>query len=293
MKSIDSNISRAVIVERIFNAPIALVWKSITDKDLMKQWYFDVADFKPEIGFEFQFSGQGLKGHKYLHLCKIIDVEPLKKLTHSWTYAGIEGYSTVTFELFSESGNITRLKLTHIGLESFPINNPDFARDSFASGWSYIINTALKNYVEPHFDSEILVHKDVSSCFNAVKSNIAEWWSEDFSGNSNEISDIFTVRFGNTFKTMQIEKVIPNQQIIWECIDTLIDIPELPQNTEWKDTTIIWDFESVADKTKIKVTHNGLTPKLACFEVCEKGWNTFLVSLQELIENKKGSPFKI
>ena len=282
-----------VVVERNFNAPIALVWQSITEKDLMKQWYFDVDDFRAEIGFEFQFIGQGLKCENYLHLCKIIEVEPLKKLTHSWTYDGIEGYSTVTFELFAEGENSIRLKLTHIGLETFPVNNPDFVRESFASGWSYLINTALKNFVEPNFASEILLNKDISTCFSAVKSNIAEWWSEDFSGSSEKIGDIFTVRFGSTYKTMKMQSIIHNKQIIWECVDTLIDIPELSQNTEWKDTTINWDFESGAKKTKIIVTHNGLTPKLDCYEVCEKGWDTFLLSLKEFIENKNGNPFKI
>ena len=48
-----------VINEVLLNAPVAKVWKAITDKDDMKQWYFDLAEFKPEVGFEFQFKGIG------------------------------------------------------------------------------------------------------------------------------------------------------------------------------------------------------------------------------------------
>ncbi len=44
-------------IERIYNALIEKVWQAITDKDQMKQWYFDIAGFKPEVGFEFSFSG--------------------------------------------------------------------------------------------------------------------------------------------------------------------------------------------------------------------------------------------
>src|SRR5690242_11248760 len=116
------------IIERVYNAPIEKVWKAITDREQMKQWYFDIKEFKPEKGFEFQFAGQGHKGEQYLHLCKITDVIKEKKLSYSWTYKGLEGYSVVTFELFKE-GNTTRLRLTHEGLETFPKDNADFAKE--------------------------------------------------------------------------------------------------------------------------------------------------------------------
>jgi uncharacterized protein YndB with AHSA1/START domain len=41
------------VIERTYNAPIAKVWKALTDKNDMKQWYFDLSEFKPEVGFEF------------------------------------------------------------------------------------------------------------------------------------------------------------------------------------------------------------------------------------------------
>ena len=136
-----------IIIEKIYNAPVSTVWKAITDKEQMKQWYFDIAEFKPEVGFEFQFSGQGKEGEQYLHLCKITEAVKEKKLQYSWRYDNLEGNSIVTFELFEEGGK-TRLKLTHEGLETFPANSPDFAKESFAEGWTYIIGTALKEFVE-------------------------------------------------------------------------------------------------------------------------------------------------
>ena len=136
--------NKPIIVERVFNAPVSKVWKAITDKAEMKDWYFDLAEFKPEVGFKFQFMG-GTEEKQYLHLCEITDVVPEKKLTYSWRYDGYEGNSFVTFELFEE-GNQTRLKLTHRGLESFP-DNPDFAKSNFEDGWDQIINTSLKNYL--------------------------------------------------------------------------------------------------------------------------------------------------
>lgn len=36
----------------------------------MKQWYFDIPAFKPEVGFTFQFKGQGKKGDEFVHRCE-------------------------------------------------------------------------------------------------------------------------------------------------------------------------------------------------------------------------------
>ncbi len=133
------------VIERTYNAPVEKVWKAITDRDQMKQWYFDIAAFKPEVGFEFTFNG-GKDDKVYVHLCKVTEVVPYKKLKHSWTYRDYEGVSFVTWELFEE-GNSTRVKLTHEGLETFPQNNPDFAKESFMQGWTYILGTSLKEYL--------------------------------------------------------------------------------------------------------------------------------------------------
>lgn len=72
-----------VAIESTFNAPIEKVWEAITTKNSMDQWYFNIAGFKPEVGFEFQFEG-GSENKRYLHLCKITEVITGKKLSHSW-----------------------------------------------------------------------------------------------------------------------------------------------------------------------------------------------------------------
>ncbi|MDP3581240.1 MAG: SRPBCC domain-containing protein [Ignavibacteria bacterium] len=134
------------MIERTFSAPIEKVWKAITDKNEMKLWYFDLAEFKAEVGFKFQFVG-GPPERQYLHLCEVTEVVSGKKLTYSWRYDGYEGTSFVTFELFGEETN-TRLKLTHAGLETFPKQNPDLAKHNFVEGWTSIIGESLKKYLE-------------------------------------------------------------------------------------------------------------------------------------------------
>jgi len=140
---------KPVVYERTFNAPMATVWQAIADKDHMKQWYFDLREFKPEVGFVFEFYGGDPQGKQYLHRCKIVEVVPGKKLSYSWEYPGYDGLSYVTFELFDVQGR-TKLRLTHEGLETFLGNeHPEFARSNFEMGWSEIVNTQLKNFLEP------------------------------------------------------------------------------------------------------------------------------------------------
>jgi uncharacterized protein YndB with AHSA1/START domain len=135
----------ALIVERTFKAPLARVWKALTDVDQMRQWYFDLKEFKPEVGFEFEFVVEH-EGNRYHHLCKVTEVILQKKIAYTWRYKGEPGNSLVTIELFPES-NMTRLRLTHEGLETFP-KTPAYARKNFEAGWTAIIGSELKQFVE-------------------------------------------------------------------------------------------------------------------------------------------------
>jgi uncharacterized protein YndB with AHSA1/START domain len=140
-----NNLADAVVIERTFNAPVARVWKALTDVDEMREWYFDLKEFKPEVGFEFAFVVEH-EGNIFDHRCKVTAVIPEKTIVYAWRYHGSEGDSLVTIKLFPE-GDRTRLKLTHEGLETFP-KLPSFARENFAEGWTKIIGTSLKEYLE-------------------------------------------------------------------------------------------------------------------------------------------------
>ena len=138
--------SEPFILERIINAPTKKVWSALTNKNEMKKWYFDIAEFKPEVGFEFSFTASN-ETIEYIHLCVITEVVEEKKLAYTWRYKNFQGISLVRFELFDE-GNKSRLKLTHEGLETFANNGKDFTKESFSQGWNYIIGKSLPAYVE-------------------------------------------------------------------------------------------------------------------------------------------------
>lgn len=140
-----NNLAEAVVIERTFNAPVEKVWKALTDVDEMREWYFGLKEFRPKVGFEFEFVVEHER-MTYHHLCKVTEVIPQKKIAYTWRYKGHEGDSLVMFQL-SADGDKTRLKLTHEGLETFP-KTPAFARENFLKGWTEIIGSELKQFVE-------------------------------------------------------------------------------------------------------------------------------------------------
>ena len=140
-----NELAEAVVFERTFDAPVGRVWKALTDVEEMRQWYFNLKQFKAEVGFEFEFVVEH-EGMSYHHLCKVTEVIRPKKLAYTWRYKGHEGDSLVTFEL-AAAGDRTRLKLTHEGLDTFP-KLPSFARKNFEAGWTAIIGSELKQFLE-------------------------------------------------------------------------------------------------------------------------------------------------
>ena len=136
-----------VVVEQTFNAPMEVVWKAITDKDQMRQWFFEtMTDFEPELGFETQFNVR-CEDRDYPHLWKVTDVAPGRRIAYDWRYGGYPGVSKVVWEV-SEKPNGTKLKLTHQGHETFPQDDPVFSRESGQAGWEYFLHESLKAFLE-------------------------------------------------------------------------------------------------------------------------------------------------
>ncbi|KAF0239198.1 MAG: hypothetical protein FD181_178 [Prolixibacteraceae bacterium] len=101
----------------------------------------------PEVGFEFRFWG-GTENRQYLHICVITEVIPVQRLCHTWSYEETPGITELCFEITPAGDNLSKLKLSHAGFETFPADNPDLDLKNFDEGWEYILGTPLKNYLE-------------------------------------------------------------------------------------------------------------------------------------------------
>jgi uncharacterized protein YndB with AHSA1/START domain len=138
---------KTVSKEFIYNTSPEKLWKVLTEKEEMKLWYFNLDEFKPEVGFEFRFWG-GTETRQYLHICRITEVIPIQKLCYTWSYDGIPGITELCFEISPAGDNHSKLKLSHSGFETFPTDNSDLEPKNFDQGWEYILGTSLKNYLE-------------------------------------------------------------------------------------------------------------------------------------------------
>ena len=127
--------TRVLRIERVFDAPVDLVWRCWTEKEHLDKW-------SAPNGFTIPRStGDVRPGGKY-HLVmrtpeggelglggEYREIVPLKLLvmTHVWDEDGIETVVTVTFE---DLGKRTRMTFTQTGFTS------DESRDGHEGGWT-------------------------------------------------------------------------------------------------------------------------------------------------------------
>jgi hypothetical protein len=120
--------------------------------------------------------------------------------------------------------------------------------------------------------------------------DVAAWWAKNFSGSARQIGDAFTVRFGLTSVDFEITAAIPGKSITWLVADC--NLENFPDKKEWKGTRVVFNFSALPEGgTKVEMTHVGLHPGVACFEMCQNGWNRhFLGSLAQLLNEGIGIP---
>lgn len=142
-----SSIPESIVVEQLLETPAEVVWEAITDKDQMRQWFFEsISDFRPEPGFETEFIVH-CDGTDYPHQWKVKEVDPGKRIAYGWRYGGIPGDSTVIWEL-SETPEGTRLEFTQEFHASFPEDNSVFSREAGIAGWKYFVCEQLPAFLK-------------------------------------------------------------------------------------------------------------------------------------------------
>lgn len=136
-----------IVFEATYNATIDALWQAITHVDEMNIWYFEqISEFVPEVGFETQFKLES-ETRTFTHIWKITEVIPKQKITYSWAYLEYNGVGKVSFELEAIDKD-TKLTLTNEVIEDFPIDIPEFKRESCIAGWNYLLGQNLKEFID-------------------------------------------------------------------------------------------------------------------------------------------------
>ena len=95
----------------LHHAP-AKVWRALTDPALLTEWLLPVVGLALEPGTEFAFHAPPQPGWDGTVKCRLLEIEPQRKLRYTWVVGDID--TVVTFTLTPlDSG--TRLSLVQAG----------------------------------------------------------------------------------------------------------------------------------------------------------------------------------
>jgi uncharacterized protein YndB with AHSA1/START domain len=137
------------------------------------------------------------------------------------------------------------------------------------------------------FTTTILVDATASDVFSAIN-NVRGWWSENIDGDTDKLNSEFLYHYQDVHRAkMRITELVPNKKVLWHVLDNYFKFTK--DETEWKDTNVVFEISEKDGKTQLKFTHQGLVPDYECFNVCHDAWTHYIQdSLKNLILTGKG-----
>jgi len=140
-----------------------------------------------------------------------------------------------------------------------------------------------------NFTSSFTVKQSPEQVYAAIN-NVRGWWSQGLKGTSDRLGESFDYKHKAIhLSTQKVTELVPNKKVTWRVTKSSINF--VADKDEWKDTDIVFDITPSKGKTKVTMTHEGLTPKLECFDACSGGWGFYFGdSLKQLIETGEGEP---
>ena len=140
-----------------------------------------------------------------------------------------------------------------------------------------------------NFSATLSVTASAQDAFDAVN-NVRGWWSANIEGNTGKLGDEFTYRYQDVHVCrIRVTESLPGKRVAWKVLDNHFNFTE--DKTEWRGTTMVFDFSEMEGTTEVRFTHMGLVPEYECFDVCSNAWGSYINgSLRSLISTGKGRP---
>jgi hypothetical protein len=168
----------------------------------------------------------------------------------------------------------------------FPV---DHVKQSDSNAWKCRATGVNMQTENENYHKSITTDASAEEAFNKI-SSVDKWWTSNFKGSTNNLNDIFTLRFGDNTFTFQVVEVIRNKKLVWMVTDCYMTW--LKDKSEWKGTKIVFEISVVNNKTVIELNHVGLVHDVECYDVCELGWNQYFgESIPALLATGKGILF--
>lgn len=110
---------RELRLERVFDAPRSRVWRAMTERDLIAQWWgrgnpLDIVTFEPHRGGHWRFV-EHAHGEKHGFEGRYREVTPEERIVMTFEWDGMPGHPCVeTYELHDLGDGRTRLVATSL-----------------------------------------------------------------------------------------------------------------------------------------------------------------------------------
>ena len=125
-----------------------------------------------------------------------------------------------------------------------------------------------------HFNSSITAKIGAADAIKKI-GHVPEWWGITYSGDSRKQNDKFVIKMGGeSFFDVTVAELIPGKKVVWLVTDCYM--PWYDDKKEWANTKLIFDLSENNGETTVRFTHEGLTPDIACYNDCRKGWTHWI-----------------
>jgi uncharacterized protein YndB with AHSA1/START domain len=137
-----------VVIERIYNAPVNLVWLIWTDPEFIKIWFGSdpygtvlSADVDLSIGGKYKIAFQDSDGSYHTAFGEYLEIIELAKLRYTWEWESEAGHISEVVVEFIPQGEKTFSVLTHSNLNPNSIHG-------YMDGWNSAIDKIIKKIIE-------------------------------------------------------------------------------------------------------------------------------------------------
>jgi uncharacterized protein YndB with AHSA1/START domain len=126
----DRSQGESLSFELDLNHPPAKVWRALTDPELLAEWLLPVVDLELAPGAAFVFRAQPQPGWDGTVSCRLLEIEPQRKLSYTWVVGDMALDTVVTFTL-APTASGTHLTLVQSGFT--PVQRKAFGGARY--GW--------------------------------------------------------------------------------------------------------------------------------------------------------------
>jgi uncharacterized protein YndB with AHSA1/START domain len=141
--------------------------------------------------------------------------------------------------------------------------------------------------MDDNYGKELHIKAAPRDVFRALTTldGCSAWWAAA-SGSAAAGGELrFTFDDPNSPLMLRVMEAEPATRVVWH----VLGCEFLP---DWTGTTLTFGISSSHDgSTDLRFLHDGLSPRLECFDTCQAGWNYYLPSLRDYAESGAGRPY--